>query len=117
MKKLIIVIAAILVMAPFHSQAATHPTDAQILKMRATCKGVQCDFIPLTTGEMVKLDAAATTTQATSTPAASSFAKAAPEKVLTSKETKALKKLDRDIAKLNEKLERLEAKRLLLLGE
>lgn len=100
MKTAIFLLATILVMAPFSASAATRPTDAQILNMRATCKGVQCDFIPMTTVELAKSMARDATTTATTTDSS----------------VKEIRKLEQKIIKLQKMLAKLKKERDLLLG-
>lgn len=100
MKNLIIAVIAILVMAPF-SVSAAQP-----------CKGAKCDFFPVAS-TTAKGEAVATSTQTV----ASSTAAGVSVMKLDKRTEKALKKLDRQIESFQKKLERLEAKRLFLLGQ
>lgn len=113
MKTATILIGALLVMAPFHAQAGNRPTDAQILKMRATCKGVQCDFIPLTTIELANPK----NQESIATPTKSSVSEKTEILKLSKSAEKKIKKLDKEIQELKKQIRELQKQLSLLLGE
>lgn len=98
-KTAILAIVAVLIFAPFQAFAIS---DAQILKLRQTCRGTACDAIPQTSAEIKTSLLKEQTITATS-----SVEKISTKSSVEKKETKKDKELRKKIRKLERQLAEL----------